>query len=321
MVTLETKISQLKTLIEATLLPIINHDYVLWDCPYYANIGDILIWEGEKAFLKNVNYNCLNFASFATCSFPDLAKETIILLGGGGNFGDLWEYNQKFRLQVIKRYPYNRIIIFPQTVYYKDKKVMEKDSLMMSEHNALTICARDTASYEILKTYFRNDILLLPDMAFCISLNILESLKIPVTDKILYLKRSDKELATDESIIPDADVRDWPSLEKKSLILFFLEKGLSVNRYFKNYGFHFLSKVCCHLLDLYADRIFRPLLIKTGVRFLSQYRYIYTTRLHAMILSILLGKGCHFVDNSYGKNYLFYKTWLEDLPGVKQMES
>ena len=69
-------------------------------------------------------------------------------------------------------------------------------------------------------------------------------------------------------------------------------------------------------IDLYAFYILRPQLIRKGIEFVSQYREIYTTRLHVFILSILLGKSCTIIDNSYGKNSSFYETWLKNVDGI-----
>ena len=52
---------------------------------------------------------------------------------------------------------------------------------------------------------------------------------------------------------------------------------------------------------------------------LGAYKTIYTTRLHAAILGVLLGKKVVFMDNSYGKNRGFYETWLKDCNSVKMM--
>ena len=57
-------------------------------------------------------------------------------------------------------------------------------------------------------------------------------------------------------------------------------------------------------------------MFKEGVRFISPYREVETTRLHGCILSILLGKKITLIDNSYGKNGNFYNTWLSDLDNV-----
>ena len=71
------------------------------------------------------------------------------------------------------------------------------------------------------------------------------------------------------------------------------------------------------LTDLYADKILRPHIVKEAVRFISQYNYIYTSRLHVAILSVLLGKPFTLIDNSYGKNLNLYKAWLSDIDTIK----
>ena len=57
------KIEILKSRIEEVLRPLIDRDYVLLELPYYENIGDILIWEGERHFLEKLPYRCLYKAS------------------------------------------------------------------------------------------------------------------------------------------------------------------------------------------------------------------------------------------------------------------
>lgn len=51
------KLPILRNLIIDTLNPLIGKEYVLVDCPYHSNIGDQLIWEGEKSFLKGCSIN------------------------------------------------------------------------------------------------------------------------------------------------------------------------------------------------------------------------------------------------------------------------
>lgn len=319
------KVDNLKDQIERQLFPLIDHDYVLWDLPYHSNIGDTLIWEGECAFLKKLPYKCLGYASNVTCTFPELSSDVIILLHGGGNFGDVWRKHQEFRLEVIRRYPHHRIIVFPQTVYYQDVTLMQEDARVMAEHPDLILCARDRVSYDLLKQHFRNRILLVPDMAFCISPDNLSKYRQSEKERILFLKRTDKELSSTSVSIPGnglpVDVRDWPSMEKRMWKMFLFEKSLGLTLRFQKWGWKSLYRCGSGVIDWYAKRFLRLALVRKGVEFVSSYRYIYTTRLHVMILSVLLGKECTFFDNSYGKNSAFYDTWLKDLPGVQRGES
>lgn len=50
---------------------------------------------------------------------------------------------------------------------------------------------------------------------------------------------------------------------------------------------------------------------------MNKYDTIYSTRLHVAILGVLLNKYVYFFDNSYGKNYALYDTWLRDFSNLK----
>lgn len=304
MTTFEERNRQLRSQIEESLLPLIDNDYVLWDLPYHNNIGDLLIWEGEVSFLRNIRHKCLDKASKDTCTFPNLSAHTVILLHGGGNFGDVWRDMQDFRLAVMKHYPDNKIIIFPQTVFYDNKALIKKDARIMGQHKNLTICARDRVSYELLKENFSNKILLVPDMAFCIPDMQLKKHRKSTKEKTLFLKRSDKEFKNinyDFQANYPVTISDWPSMEHSDLVQIGMHYAWKFNR------LHLSS-----LTDCYAG-FYRKQLIKKGIRFISSYKEVYTTRLHVAILSALLGKTFHIFDNSYGKNRAFYDTWLKGI--------
>lgn len=319
MMKVEEKIAELRVKIEKQLIPLINNDYVLWDLPYHTNIGDTLIWQGECDFLKRLPYKCLGYASCNTCTFPKVSIGTIILLHGGGNFGDLWRGMQEFRLKIIESYPDNPIIIFPQSVNYENLNLIKFDARKMALHKKLIICARDIVSYNLLRKNFVNDILLVPDMAFCIDLTYLQKWQKCVDRGLLYVRRLDKELGSelnkDIIIAKDIDVRDWPSLENPSLPVRVCTKIISLQQKMKNCKA--TNWLMTFLSDAVASKKFRPLMIRLGVKFISRYRLVYTTRLHVMILSVLLHKKVYFLDNSYGKNSSFYHTWLKDLDSVE----
>lgn len=304
------KIAELKECINNKLAPLIDDDYVLLDVPYYTNIGDTLIWEGTKHFLKNIPHKCLYTASVETYKYRPLPAGTVILMQGGGNFGDLWRRHQDLRLEVIKSYPNNKIIILPQTVFYKDRNVFEEDAKIFNAHKNLHICARDTGSLDFLQKSLTCNLLLVPDMAFCITDTLLKKHSRKEGGRALFLKRDDTELCEydfNSYITEDAamlDICDWPTMEKQFNIKIYLDKLL----------WH--KKRLGRIPDIYADWIFRPHQVKKGIEFVSQYKKVYTTRLHVAILSLLLDKEIVFFDNSYGKNSSFYDTWLADVKGI-----
>lgn len=310
----ELKIKQLRNIINQQLLPLIDHDYIYLDLPYYPNIGDSLIWKGTLEFLKQTPYRCLFTSSYETYIPQPINTKTIILLQGGGNWGDLYPQHQEFRKRIIKEHPYNRIIILPQTIFYTQKESLEKDIIFFKQYPNVTICARDRNSFDLLKKYFnQNSILLIPDMAFFISLTNTNTNN---NGKTLFLKRKDKELSLNNHVSTptNIDIHDWPTMEKDFWkirivnIIFGILKKIVVP-FNPQFPKHIKDYKYCHFILKYYFTI--------GKDFIRKYDVIYTTRLHGMILSILLDKQIFLIDNSYGKNFNFYHTWLEDLDSVQ----
>ncbi len=310
----QEKITELRTLITNTLTPLIDNDYVLLELPYYNNVGDLLIWKGEETFLQSIPHKCLMRSSFHKFSFPNITESTIILLQGGGNWGDVWSGNKTphgFRRQIVQHYPKNKIIVFPQTVYYNNALDFSADAELFGKCKNLTICARDKVSYQLLKSQFTNTILLLPDMAFCIkddffSFNQREEKK----ERILYLKRNDCEFKDLIQAIPikgKYDTKDWPCMDKNNYS----------NRFITFILWKYPNFFPKWFINSYFQKIYFHRTINKGIQFVSKYSTIYTTRLHVAILSILLHKKCYIIDNSYGKNKHFYDTWLKDIDDLK----
>lgn len=310
-------INVLRENIKSTLTPLINNDYILLDLPYYSNIGDTLIWEGTKEYLETLPYKCLYYASKDSFVYRKLPKNVVILLQGGGNFGDLYRLHSEFRTKIIELYPDNKVIILPQTAFYEDRHKLIIDAEFYSQHKNVTICAREQYTYDLLKKHFKNEILLMPDMAFFINLKKYKLGK--ETGKVLYLKRIDKEFSkNDEKIeIPkNAEIHDWPTYEHsfhKEKIVETLyckfRRLLSILR--------FPNRIIAKLNDWKRNYFYRRFYVQLGIDFLSPYSLIFTTRLHVMILSVLLHKKLHLINNTSGKVINFYNTWLTDIDDIE----
>lgn len=315
----QEKIEELRGVIQQQLLPLMGKEVVLVDAPYYHNVGDVLIWQGIVDFLKDNGIKLLSTSSSDTFTFPELKKDLTLLLIGGGNFGDLYRWAQDMRLKVIEKYPNNRIVMFPQSVWYEDKKLIEADSQRMLRHKDLHFCARDKYSFDFFKKYFSKvDVRLVPDMAFYIADERLEPYRKKMTTKTLFLRRIDKELIASTPEIKDnnIEVRDWTSLEKKPKKIDLIQRICwKANRanYLKRY-----KKIIFKSIDRYAEVGVRNYFVKSGCQFLSSYKEIITTRLHAMILGILLHKPIKIIDNSTGKLTAFANSWLTGLDEVKE---
>ena len=315
--TFDEKIKQLRRSVTDSIKPLLSERVVIADAPYYENIGDVLIWRGATDFLQENDINLLNTYGAGFFPFPTLDKDVTILLTGGGNFGDLWRDFQEYRLEIIARYSGNRIVMLPQSVCYQDKSLIEKDADLMARHPDLHLFARDQASYDILSRHFsRNHIYLAPDMAFCIDSLLLEQHRNHEEEKTLFLLRSDKELPEGTPrALQEADVTsDWPKPANLDLLIRNLKRGRRISRELRRRGIRL--RPLDSVIGFFGNRFIRDSLTGRGCEFLRPFSRIVTTRLHTMILSVLLHKPVEYIDNTYGKLSAFAATWLHDLPEV-----
>jgi len=325
MATFQEKKTILKRLIENQIVPLIGKKCILLDAPYHTNTGDLLIWLGTIQLLKEHNVELLYTKSADTFHFDKISTDVTILLQGGGNFGDLWRYFQEFKLKVVQQYPNNRIIFLPQTIWYSNPQILNDDLKIISSHKDLHLCARDKRSYNILSSHIKNNIYLLPDMAFCISnIFINKKRKNNFLNRDLFIARTDKEAKELPQIkfTSPTDIHDWPSMEKTPLSY----KLLNTIRFFNAKYNHLMNRLgvigkCFKYKTIWTEDLFMryvclPSITNNAIKFINSYNYIYTTRLHIAILATLLEKPYTFIDNNYGKNYGFYQTWLNDINDI-----
>ena len=293
-----------------------NKNVCLLDLPNYANPGDQLIWEGVEQALKDLKISVKYRASLHFFNPKMILKDDIIVLNGGGNFGDLYSKHQKFREYIINNFPKNKIIILSSTIHFKNEKNLNISSKIFSKHPQLSICARDLESFKILKKKFKNNkIYLLSDMAFAIK--TLKNNHNAISKNMLFICREDSELGlinkNSLNFIPNLVISDWPinnkNIFKTSLELLFISINKLILKIFNSAGLHWSSK-----FDIYGIIKFysKESQINNAVNFVSKYNLIITTRLHGHILANLLGIPNILLDNSYGKNKNFFNTWMKN---------
>ena len=94
-----------------------------------------------------------------------VTSQTILVMHGGGNFGDLYPVHQCFREQIVWRFPDNRIVVLPQSVYFPSSTELERSARLFSQHRDLILCVRDRESFAQVHGRFTQRTLLVPDMA------------------------------------------------------------------------------------------------------------------------------------------------------------
>ena len=281
-------------------------EVALLDYPNYSNVGDSAIWLGQKSYLDQRPDLRVVFVCPATRRpqrLPNLPEGAVILLQGGGNFGDLWPLHQTFREGVLARYPSNRIIQLPQSIHFLHRKNETRCWNALNRHADFHLVLRDRASLHHAEHAFHGPTYLCPDMALC--LGPLPR-ACPARFPIVGLLRSDKERARGAaSIRPDpADfvVRDW--VNEKLTVLNCVQKMMN---FYSSYLARYVNMSHEKRHD-HFDSLAREKLLE-GCGILCSGDVVVTDRLHGHILCCLLDIPHVVMDNVYGKIGNFRETW------------
>lgn len=319
MSTISHKKGQVRYEIDRQLSFLSGMKAALFGLPLHGNIGDSLISLGEYAFCKSHKISIVSERLLIDVSpLPDLPDGCVVLLQGGGDFGDVWRGIQEARIKIIKKYSKHKIVIFPQTVYYSNKRFLEDDISVLSSCRDLIICVRDYRSFSILYPLLKGKVILVPDMAFYIPEKKFKKHILLPSDNTLFLRRRDQEFREFFINVPFEDIviSDWPSLENRCTAIEISMRLVGFSEAFRLRGYCHLSQVLMSLCIKFTKIFVYPSLLRLGVEFLSSYYNLYLSRMHAGILSLLIGRHFTMIDNSYGKNSSFYSTWLSDVEGI-----
>jgi exopolysaccharide biosynthesis predicted pyruvyltransferase EpsI len=289
--------------------------FALVDFPDYANVGDSAIWVGTTAYFsahrgREPRY-ISSIDSFSEAALRASVPEGPIFVQGGGNFGDLWPRHQEFREDLLGRFPDREIVQLPQSIHFDDPIRAEVTARAIARHGKFRLLLRDQPSYEFAARHFDCEISLCPDMALFIGELGRQA---PDVD-VFYLLRTDKERAVREGAGRDSysfRVGDWlvePRLPVEA------RKLVGVLREVRRGPWDRLALRAATYQAAARARVLR------GCRLLSSGRVVITDRLHAHLLSLLLGIPHAVLDNSYGKLGRFLDIWTGGAAGIHHAAS
>ena len=211
--------------------------------------------------------------------------------------GNQWPEEELFRHKLIKDFPNNPIIIFPQTIFYlngKNDGIKEKSIKLYNNHPNLTLVAREQKSFEIMKELYPNcKVLLVPDI-------VLSSYKndfgVTASERngILLCLRSDAERKINDS-------------ETDKIIEYLNNQKLDFRK-----------------TDMYSDcevtKENRTECVRKKMQEFCGAKLVITDRLHGMIFAaisetpaIVIGNYNHKVRSSF--------EWIKSLPYIKYADS
>ncbi len=279
------------------------------DIPMHDNIGDLLIMQGTLAFFKKKRLSPTTTSTAEAFDPAWVAPGDILVFHGGGNFGDLYSNINDMREDIIARFPNNRIVMMPQTIFFSSDEKRERSAAAFRRHPDVHIFVRDKVSQQLARQ-FSDHVYLVPDMAHQLY---------PIAGKgngggVLRIERVDIEKPAVPESLKDLrfDTRtDWIELvgTEKRLIDF----GWRLQGSFKARRWATCQKLVGPWYWVPVAQRFSS----KAVALFSRHDHIVTDRLHGHILSCLMDKKNTVIDNSYGKNSTYINEWTGESDLVK----
>ena len=266
--------------------------------PKHGNLGDQAIAVATLKMLKD-NFNDYiiidipveEFVENIRCLKKYKNEKDIILLQGGGNFGNEYMTDERCRILSIKMFRNNKIVMMPQTIYFTDdeygKMELKKAQKVCNKHQNLYMFAREEQSYKIMKELFNCKVDLVPDI-------------------VLYLN---KEIENDK---------------RQGIITCFrndLEKNLNgeqekeIYNLLKNYTSK-IDRTDTAIKNIIIEKEERDSILENKLEEFRKHKLVITDRLHGMIFAAITGTPCIALENYNYKVSGVYQ-WIKDLNYIK----
>lgn len=269
----------------------------------YGNLGDLAITYAQERFLRHLCPDADIELLPISRTLSDVVRlrheirpQDVITIVGGGNTGDMYDDIQYLRELVVKSFPSNRIISFPQTIEFSrtlyGSWARRRAQRAYNCHPALTIFARDSGSKARASQLFPQvEIRSAPDVVLTLDRSTPHMERDGVVVALrsdLEQKLSDAEHATVAEIarlFGDVRVRDT------------------------------------HVGDIRVTASEAEEMLAAFWEDLRSARLVITDRLHGMIFALITSTPCVVFDSGTGKVGQFYRDWLTEDPGVCLVET
>ncbi len=268
----------------------------------YGNLGDLAITFAQIKFIKE-------FSDYEVVEIPisesleglyfvrkHIKGEDIVTIIGGGNLGDLYDQIEYIRQLVVKFFPKNKIISFPQTFDFSNTKnghkALESAKKAYNSHNDIHFVAREEISYKLIKThFFKAKSYLTPDIVLS-----LERKKANLRrNGVVFCLRQDKE---------------------KKLT----DKQTSFIKSIVTKKFKFISFYDTHIRKNKLSSENRNFELNSIWKAFSSAELVITDRLHGMIFCFITSTPCLVFQNNNHKIKGTYQ-WIKDDLNITMIEN
>lgn len=264
---------------------------ILMGSPEYNNLGDLAIAYSIKNFIRDrcPDYKYIEIPESALLNkkYPiNVKPHDLLLLIGGGNFGDVYMDQQIIRKRIIKKYYKNKIIVMPQTIDFtktdSGKEEYDKIYKLLDKNSNVELFAREIFSYDIFKNCFPNSkVNLCPDMVLTNSFDNINNRK-----GVLVLLRRDREAKLSNG-------------DREQIIssLFGIKEEIVVD------------DTCLSYSVKINDR---DIEVQQFINRISRFKLVVTDRLHGVIFCAITGTPCIAISNNNHKVKGIFE-WISNL--------
>lgn len=277
---------------------------ILWNTPTHTNVGDHAIAECEKRLLEEALPGCqiIEITEYLYGNFKSrlpryIEDDDILAVTGGGFLGTLWmKGGENVVREILSAYPGNRILIFPQTMWFEETERGEQaraaSKFFYGQAAHLTLMLREHRSYETAEELLNAGVT-----------------RLETPDIVLLQPGYGGGVCGDAGgLCLKTDIESALREEDRLRI----ERALSaVTARVRRTSMH--AKTAISVEE-------REDAIGEKVRELQGYRAVVTDALHCMIFCALCGTPCVALDNVSKKLSGVYR-WIRDLPYIAFAES
>ncbi|HZK04743.1 MAG TPA: polysaccharide pyruvyl transferase family protein [Actinomycetaceae bacterium] len=273
----------------------------------YGNIGDLAIAAAQREFLVRSlsGHHVVTVPISETIEVirsirAQVQPGDLVTITGGGNMGSIYPGIEEMRQLVIRSFPNNRIVCFPQTLDWdgspESERALAGIARTYARHPDIHVYARESVTRAKLEELFRGR----PNVTIGSAPDIVLGSTAPETPSnsaerpagVLLCLRSDRE-------------RVLESDRRAQLEAALVETGERLETTDTDTGGWGLDE--SHRAQLLADKL---------GQFRSS-RLVVTDRLHGMILSFVVGTPCLVLPSANHKIRQTWTDWLSDQPHVE----
>lgn len=281
-----------------------NHNIILVGTPNTPNLGDHLITEAEYKFLhdKFCDYGIVeipgDYIRYASRIVKSkVCDNDLIIITGGGFMGNLWMSEENMVRYCLKLFINNKIIFFPQTVYFENdsngKKEFLKSLDSYKKHSNIWMIARERYTYNFLKEKMPGvfkQLILVPDIALYLNKELPQKER----KDILICLREDVESTINNNV-------------KNTIIKIGEDSG---------YKLKFTDTVIKKNVNTFKREKF----INNKLDEFKSSKLVITDRLHGMIMAAITCTPCIVFNNKTSKVKGVYE-WIKDLQYIRCVEN